>query len=750
MYSGKCGLASVVGDVIRARRGLATAAAVGLAGAAAATARAAAQIGDVFVISFENHNWTQPNGNVSNNGNVEQIAANPSAPFINSLVNGTATALVNGVLTNLSAQTSYTRTYYNATANESNVQFVHPSELNYIWSEAGSSLGVTTDDAPYTSTGSPQNVQTTTQHLSGLLQSANISWKAYEEDADINTSTGAVLPQSQWTVPLNTSEGTISGANPYNGSNQYGYLVHHDPQVFFTDTDGGYNTGTSNSEVSHYAPLQQLQTDLTNNGVARYNWITPDEFNDMHTPLSNGFTYHGTHLTGDSAQIAQGDNFLSIVVPQIMSSAAYRNNGAIVIWMDETEPDANGDNQDDLNHTLPEIVISPLAHANVGGVPYDSTIAQYTHSSDLLTMQQIFQLPAQTSNGALGDAANAANLADLFQPGVIPTSIITVQSITWTNAGGNKLWDIGSSFNWTNGSSNTVFESGDAVTFNDSNGGNYAVTLNATLSPGSVTVNNNSNNYTITGTGKIADAGSFTKSGSDTLTLGAALTAGSVTISNGTVKLAANTTLGSGAVTSNVNLTSLSITGNGVLDVNNNHVIIAYGSSDPIATIAGYLKAGYNSGAWNGPGIISSAAQTKTNGLSYSLSYADGKDGKVSGLSSGQIEVKYTLLGDANLDGVVNAADFTILAANFNQPVTAWDQGNFNYDGLVNAADFTDLAANFNQGVSGAASAGDVAALDAFAAANGLSVNVPEPSFITLAGFAVAAGLQRRSRRRQA
>ena len=103
-----------------------------------------------------------------------------------------------------------------------------------------------------------------------------------------------------------------------------------------------------------------------------------------------------------------------------------------------------------------------------------------------------------------------------------------------------------------------------------------------------------------------------------------------------------------------------------------------------------------------------------TNGLSYGIGYADGADGIVSGLSSGQIEVAYTLLGDANLDGLVNAADFTILAANFNQPVTGWDQGDFNYDGLVNAADFTDLAANFNQSASGAgASAGDVAALDA-------------------------------------
>ncbi|MGD0390304.1 MAG: PEP-CTERM sorting domain-containing protein [Tepidisphaeraceae bacterium] len=722
-------------------------------GAAAAMVRAASQIGDVFVISMENHNWTQPNGNVSNNGNVEQIAGNPSAPFINSLVNGTATA---------SAQTSYTSTYYNATANEANVQFVHPSELNYIWSEAGSSFGVTNDNPPYTSTGNPQNVQSTTQHLCGLLQSANISWKAYEEDTDINTTTGAVLPQSQWTVPLFPTSGTISGVNAYNGSNQYSYMVQHDPQIFFTDTSGGYNTGNSNSEVSHYAPLQQLQTDLANNTVARYNWITPDEFNCMHTPLPNGFTYHGTHLTGDSAQIAQGDNFLSIVIPEIMSSAAYRNNGMIVLWMDETEPDGNGDNQDDLNHTLPEIVISPLAHANVGGVPYDSTIAEYTHSSDLLTMQEIFQLPGQTSSGALGDAANATSLADLFQPGVIPSSIITVQPITWTNAGGNKLWDIGASFNWNNGSSNTVFEAGDAVTFNDSNGGGYAVTLNTTVSPGTVTVNNGSGDYTIGGTGGIAGTASLAKFAGRTLTLDTvntysggttvsagklivgvtgALPDGNVTVTGGTLQLGANTGL--------AQMTSLVESGSGVLDVNNNHVII---TGDPVSTIYTYLQAGYNGGHWNGTGGIDTSAPLTVNGLQYGLGFAESGDAHApGGLSSGQVEVKYTLLGDVYLEGTVNGPDLAVLAANYNQSFTAWDQGNFQYDGIVNGPDLAELAANFNQGDSGAdVSAGDVAALDAFAAANGVSLaaNVPEPTTVELIALAGTGLLTRRRRGR--
>jgi len=83
--------------------------------------------------------------------------------------------------------------------------------------------------------------------------------------------------------------------------------------------------------------------------------------------------------------------------------------------------------------------------------------------------------------------------------------------------------------------------------------------------------------------------------------------------------------------------------------------------------------------------------------------------------------------------------------------VTGWDQGDFNYDGLVNAADFNELAANFNQGISGAGvSAGDVAALDAFAVANGLSLptsRVPEPAMASVMSLTGLGLISRRRRR---
>jgi len=109
----------------------------------------------------------------------------------------------------------------------------------------------------------------------------------------------------------------------------------------------------------------------------------------------------------------------------------------------------------------------------------------------------------------------------------------------------------------------------------------------------------------------------------------------------------------------------------------------------------------------------------------------------------------YTLLGDANLDGKVNGTDFNLMAANFNQSVTnGWDEGDFNYDGKVNGNDFVLLAANFNQFASqSAVSAADLAALDSFATANGISLaNVPEPASTGML-LLVGAGILYRRRR---
>jgi len=372
----------------------------------------AQQIKKVFVIAMENHNWTQPANQFT--GGIQQIFQNPAAPYINSLVNGTS---------DISKEVAYATNYHSvlATPNGNNPH-IHPSEPNYIWAEAGTNFGVLNDNDPFRVPGGTN--QNTSLHLSALLTQAGKTWRSYQEDVDLTpvggqaVNTGGQIvnvpvPPSQYTVPITSFSGVFAPGsfNQFNNANQFNYAAKHNPMVFFTDTNGGNDASTTNPLASHYAPLQQLFSDLENDTVADYTWITPNQFNDQHTTLSAG--YKG--LTGDPAKILQGDDFLRQVIPVIMASHAYQENGAIIIWWDESEQDGvAGDNPDDFNHTIGEIVISKHAHQNVNSFPYASPV-NFTHSSDLRTMQEIFHV-----GPFLGDAANANDLSDLFQPGAIP------------------------------------------------------------------------------------------------------------------------------------------------------------------------------------------------------------------------------------------------------------------------------------------------------------------------------------------
>ncbi len=189
---------------------------------------------------------------------------------------------------------------------------------------------------------------------------------------------------------------------------------------------------------------------------------------------------------------------------------------------------------------------------------------------------------------------------------------------------------------------------------------------------------------------------------------------------------------------------SLIISADSTLDITNNSFFIAYPAGhDPIASIEQWIKNGYF-GTAGAPAIISSSIATddSTSGLSYGIGYADSADsGNPADLPTDTIEIAFTLLGDANLDGTVNAEDFTPFSHNLGKSGTVWDQGDFNYDGTVNAEDFTSFSHNLGQTATLATIGGVLQSAD------GLSLaNVPEPmsgGMIALAGL----GILRRRRR---
>jgi autotransporter-associated beta strand protein len=199
---------------------------------------------------------------------------------------------------------------------------------------------------------------------------------------------------------------------------------------------------------------------------------------------------------------------------------------------------------------------------------------------------------------------NVANSSiDLVVPGGTP--------VVWTGSS-SAIWDIAATLNWQTNSVATDYEQagsvGDAVTFNDSSSVTN-VNISASVSPALIIVNNTNKNYTLTGA-IITGNTSLLKQGPGSLLLtnGANTFTGGATINGGTVQLgnAGSLNNASGSVT---------VTGNGALDFNNQQpTVLACTISG--AGLKGLGTLVQNSGANNtyGPGSITLAGSATIGG----------------------------------------------------------------------------------------------------------------------------------------
>jgi autotransporter-associated beta strand protein len=322
----------------------------------------------------------------------------------------------------------------------------------------------------------------------------------------------------------------------------------------------------------------------------------------------------------------------------------------------------------------------------------------------------------------------------------------------------------------------TLDMAGNSHTINGLSGGGTVTTTANTAR--TLTVGNGaaSGDFSGTLTQGAAQTLHFTKIGAGTQTLAGNLAHRGVTTVNGgrlvvganmTATSAVNITAGATlevapSATRVVRTPTVSITGDGRLDLTNNKLLTDTSAGGFNGTnytgIQGEVQRAYNFGAWDMPGLTTSqelAGQnagplsgTTTIGVATAeqvLFIAPSETGTFMGQSvTGATTIAmYTYAGDLNFDGLVDGADYGVIDNSVQFPGTdGYANGDFNYDGIIDGADYGIIDNTIQlQG----------APIPTTASSSLESVTaVPEPSACGFAILAAGALLRRRCRRRTA
>jgi autotransporter-associated beta strand protein len=197
---------------------------------------------------------------------------------------------------------------------------------------------------------------------------------------------------------------------------------------------------------------------------------------------------------------------------------------------------------------------------------------------------------------------------------------------------------------------------------------------------------------------------------------------------------------------------SLAIDNGARLDLTNNSLVLDYGGLSGAGALLSQLRGWLKS---TDARLFSSDADS-LRGIGYkdnadSSGAGNAALGNFAGLTVDvtSILLRYTYLGDTNVDGQVDISDLYNLASNYDPKHTKggsaiWQKGDFNYDGWVDLKDLTMLTTNWQTGVGNPLGS----PLGQILASLGLpNVSVPEPATVGIMALGLTGLMARRRRR---
>ena len=364
--------------------------------------------------------------------------------------------------------------------------------------------------------------------------------------------------------------------------------------------------------------------------------------------------------------------------------------------------------------------------------------------------------PISLVNAELNDTGNI-NQTDLD---VINTSLTGVKNETWTGtlkktgAGAITTTYTGGTFKVNTGAAlqidaGTVNVGGTADMFTDNTGtatnGNHLAVINHSTTTLNITA----------GSKAVSTLGG---AGNSSVSAGASLTANHVRQNqltvNGNVSVRPNNV--HLATSSEVN--QLNVGASGKLDLTDNNLVVHGGDIGTLtgttySGLTGLVQEGRGDGTWNGSRGILTSMTDATTGVTTTLAIATADEAGVAGgvwggvtVNSGDVLVKYTWGGDADLNGELNGDDYFYIDSSILAQVPGFHNGDFDYNGVTDGDDYFVLDSNilFAQGSQPFASS---AAVEGMAA--GSLAAVPEPGSIGLIVVAAGLSLPRALRRRR-
>jgi hypothetical protein len=340
------------------------------------------QLDHVFVVMMENHAYGQ-------------IAGNPQAPFINSLM----------AKANLATQ------YY---------AIAHPSSTNYLevvggsnfnnlsdqypdWHDASCKPNIvpgqpTNTDSPSTGTVCPITGQggtdaatpatdptmneTSTPPLTNIdgkrsiaprtdiegitiadqLVAAGKTWKSYQEGLPVTGADGVNVSDGYYVIGGNNAGGTnvtsdfaalSTTGNPVTSADVvFLYAVKHNPFAYFASVQEGQNPELSLHRIVSFDGQKGLYADLKSGTVPNLAFIAPNQCDDMHG-RGNGTAFcnfdaddNGTQTGLNPSLIMQGDLAVQRIVSAIKASPVWHDSrSAIVVLWDENDYSTSTINQ---------------------------------------------------------------------------------------------------------------------------------------------------------------------------------------------------------------------------------------------------------------------------------------------------------------------------------------------------------------------------------------------------------------------